>query len=103
MDVNQVVTKAQEQLWLVMEAQHQETTLQLWAEKAVETWVGELCSVVASDKAAVEEASERAVERFSEKKGVEKVAGEAAEELQIRQIQVSSGSLQKFWKLTCLF
>jgi len=103
MDINLIIMKAQEQLRLVMEVPHRENSLQHWVEKTVKAWLTELDIIMALYKAVVEKALEREAERVVWKARVAKVAGEAVEELQLNQIQVSSGFSFNFHLLTWFF
>jgi len=94
MDIDIVITKAQEQLQLAMEAQHQENSLQHWTEMAVKAWVMEFGRMVVSDKEVVEEASKLVVERVAGKKMAAKAVAAAVERIQNKQIQMSN-----FWLL----
>jgi len=67
MDVDLIITKAQEQLCLAMEVQQNENYLWHWAEKAVKAQVMEFSQVVASDKAAAEKALKVVIEELLER------------------------------------
>src|SRR5882724_6214175 len=89
-----------------MEAQQCKNCMWHWVEQSVQVWAAEVSKVRASDKTAVERASEwavgrmvgkrrvekaaeRVVERMVWKRMAEKVVAEAAVKIQARQVQVS--------------
>jgi len=86
-----------------MQAQEKMWKEQIWEEEAWKAQWEEYSEVSVLDRVAVEVASEMGVERVAGKRMVEKAVGKAAEELQIRQIQVSSGFLLVFFLLTWVF